>query len=156
LAKDVASHRPDLIMTSTVRMIHHFRTATSSIPIVALTSDPIAFGVASSLARPDGNVTGVIPDAGLEITDKRIALLKELVPHARRLGYLAPKQAMELAVGRWVQKASERMNLVLVEGPLESPMDRLEYVRVFSRLAKERIDALLVASNAENRTHSQT
>jgi putative ABC transport system substrate-binding protein len=47
LAKVVVSRRPDLIITSTVRMIEHFKAATSSIPIVALTSDPIAFGVTS-------------------------------------------------------------------------------------------------------------
>jgi putative ABC transport system substrate-binding protein len=136
-------------------MIERLKGAGATMPIVAITSDPIALGVVSSLARPEGNITGVIPDAGIEINDKRLALLKELVPQAARFGYLAPSATMGSAVGRRVQDACQRMGVVLIKGSLESPIDRSEYARVFALLTQARVDALLVASDAESLTHSR-
>src|SRR5438094_698680 len=53
---------------------------TSTIPIVmAATGDPVAAGLAQSLARPGGNITGV-SGLQLELSAKRVALLKETVP----------------------------------------------------------------------------
>ena len=61
---------------------------TTSIPIVGMTADPVAYGLSSSLARPDKNVTGVVLDAGLEIWAKRVQLLLEAVRKVTKLGYL--------------------------------------------------------------------
>jgi putative tryptophan/tyrosine transport system substrate-binding protein len=154
LAKEAVSGNPDIIFTVTPRMIAHLKGAGATIPIAASTSDPIAFGISSSLAKPEGNITGVIPDAGIEVNDKRLALLKELVPHATRFGYLVPRAAMGLAVGRRVQDACQRMGVALIVGPLETLIES-EYARAFALLAQERADVLLVASNAESRTHSR-
>ena len=155
LAKEVVSSNPDVIFTASFRMIESLKGAGATMPIVASTSDPIALGVALGLARPEGNITGVIPDAGIEVNDKRLALLKELVPHAARFGYLAPSATMGSAVGRRVQDACQRMGVALIKGALESPIDRSEYARVFTLLAQARVDALLVASDAESLTHSR-
>src|SRR5262249_40967153 len=76
-------------------------------------------------------------------------------PHATRFGYLGPSAAMDLAVGHRVQAACQRMGVALIKGSLESPIDQSEYARVFALLAQERVDALLVASNAESRTHAR-
>jgi putative tryptophan/tyrosine transport system substrate-binding protein len=63
--------------------------ATQSIPIVAfVASDPIALGLAKSLAHPGGNVTGVAVFAE-ETTAKRVELIREAVPLATRLGTIA-------------------------------------------------------------------
>src|SRR5262249_54914403 len=88
LARAVVRTAPDLIITYSPRMILPFAAATRTIPIVGFTSDPIALGVVASLARPGGNITGVVADAGLEILGKRFEILKELVPTARRVGFL--------------------------------------------------------------------
>jgi putative tryptophan/tyrosine transport system substrate-binding protein len=154
LAKEAVSRNPDIIFTVTPRMLQRLKGAGTKIPIVVSTSDPIAFGITSSLARPEGNITGVIPDAGIEINDKRLALLKELVPHATRFGYLVPRAAMALAVGRRVHDACQRMGVALIVAALETLIDQ-EYERAFALLAQERVDALLVASDAESLTHSR-
>ena len=63
--------------------------ATSSIPIVFITgSDPVDEGLIASLARPDGNVTGVTFFGGEQLIAKRIELLNELIPGARPLAVL--------------------------------------------------------------------
>ena len=64
------------------------KAATSTIPIVfQVGSDPVAMGLVASLSRPGGNATG-ISTLNAEITEKRIGLLRELVPQAAVIGVL--------------------------------------------------------------------
>jgi putative tryptophan/tyrosine transport system substrate-binding protein len=69
------------------------KAATSSIPIVfASSSDPVALGLVASLNRPGGNVTGVV-SLGVELTAKRLGLLSELAPQAKRFVALVSSNA---------------------------------------------------------------
>jgi len=61
--------------------------ATSTIPIVAITGDPVAAGLITSLAHPGGNLTGVSIDPGIAIA-KRLQILKEAIPRAAKVTYL--------------------------------------------------------------------
>jgi putative ABC transport system substrate-binding protein len=64
------------------------RHATDSIPVVSVGPDPVAIGLASSFARPGGNVTGVRLEAGSAMNGKRLELLKQLVPTAHRVAVI--------------------------------------------------------------------
>src|SRR5437868_9415643 len=70
LARDVVDTRPDVIIAMTGIMASAFKTATTTIPIVAVASDPVASGLVNSLAHPGGNITGVSVDAGIDIWGK--------------------------------------------------------------------------------------
>jgi putative tryptophan/tyrosine transport system substrate-binding protein len=63
------------------------KSATSTIPIVAVTSDPVKAGLVASFNRPGGNVTVVSP-SGTLLSAKRLGLLRELVPTATLIGVL--------------------------------------------------------------------
>jgi ABC-type uncharacterized transport system substrate-binding protein len=75
------------------------KAATSSIPIVFGTgSDPVALGLVASLNRPGGNATGVIT-LNVELTAKRLGLLRELAPQATRFAALvSPESALTDAI----------------------------------------------------------
>jgi putative ABC transport system substrate-binding protein len=65
------------------------KTATQSIPIVMVGArDPVEQGIVASLARPGGNITGISAATGPSIASKRLALIKEAVPRASRIGHL--------------------------------------------------------------------
>jgi putative tryptophan/tyrosine transport system substrate-binding protein len=66
LAREVVATNPDLIYTGGTPMTLKLKAATSTIPIVTATGDPIRLGIISSLAHPGGNITGVSVDAGIE------------------------------------------------------------------------------------------
>ena len=83
VARSVASRDPDLVFTIGDLLVRALREATSTVPIVVLTRDPVAEGLIQSLARPTGNITGVTGDLGPPIFAKRIQLLREIVPTAR-------------------------------------------------------------------------
>jgi putative ABC transport system substrate-binding protein len=60
-----------------------FKASASNIPVVTTALDPVGIGLAASLARPGGKVTGLSLDAGLQTLAKRVAVLKEAVPRCR-------------------------------------------------------------------------
>ncbi len=89
LAAEVVSRKPDVIVVNLNDLIKAFAAATSTIPIVAISGDPIVGGLLTNLARPGGNLTGVSINAGIEIYGKRLQILKEALPSATKVAYLS-------------------------------------------------------------------
>jgi hypothetical protein len=58
-----------------------------------MTSDPVGYGFAASLSHPGGNITGVTVDAGLEIIEKFLEILREVNLSASKISFLAPTDA---------------------------------------------------------------
>lgn len=87
LAADVVRGAPDVIFVSTTPAVRAAMAATRTIPMVILVGDPLGLGFVRSLSRPEANVTG-ISNGAAELTAKRLELLKELVPAARRVALL--------------------------------------------------------------------
>jgi putative tryptophan/tyrosine transport system substrate-binding protein len=82
------------------------KAATSSIPIVFSTAaDPVSLGLVASLNRPGGNVTGV-KSLNVELTAKRLGLLRELAPQATRfVALVAPNAALTDAIVKVVHSS---------------------------------------------------
>ena len=100
LARAVVKSNPDLIYAPTGGATGAAMKATQSIPIVFVTvSDPVAGGFVSSLARPGGNVTGVMQMGG-EITSKRLELVREVLPRTKRIGVLLDTRASDYVFQR--------------------------------------------------------
>ena len=67
LVRDVVSHQPDAILTISTPLTREFKQATSRIPIVSVSADPVGTGLVESEVRPGGNITGVAGETGLEL-----------------------------------------------------------------------------------------
>ena len=86
LAADLVRSKPDLIVAFAPQPVRAAKDATSEIPIVMLfVADPVGLGLASSLARPGGNLTGVATLAGGNFVGKAFDIIRELLPQAKRL-----------------------------------------------------------------------
>ena len=87
LIAELINLKVDVLVTYTTPAALAAARARSTIPIVVMTGDPTRTGLAASLARPGGNVTGIaILVDELEI--KKLQLLKEVVPAATRVGII--------------------------------------------------------------------
>jgi putative ABC transport system substrate-binding protein len=86
---------------------------------------------------------------------KRLEILKELLPGAKRIGYLVHKYFWQTTLADDLKLVSQRAGISLIEGALENPIDRQEYTRVFEVLAREHADALIVAEAPENSANRQ-
>jgi putative ABC transport system substrate-binding protein len=155
LASEVVRQQPDVILTFGDRMVRNFKAATTTIPIVGSMADPVAFGLVDSSARPGANITGVSVDAGREIMGKRLGLLRELIPTASRVGFLASRDVAEAPEGVAFREVAQHAGISLVAPPLESPIREAEYRRVFEVMTQERVDALYVSVQGELTTYNR-
>ena len=149
-AAAVQSH-PDVILAISGKTVSELKRLTDTVPIVGVMSDPVAYGVVSSLSHPGGNVTGASVDPGIDIWVKRMALLKEAVPGLKRVFFVAPDTTWTTAVGRSVRAAAGTIGVELVGPPVENPHHETDYAKAFFGVA-DRAEAVLVSSAAENRT----
>jgi putative ABC transport system substrate-binding protein len=158
LARDVVGRRPDLIVAPSGPMASVFKPATTTIPIVAITADPIATGLASSLARPDGNITGISSDGGFEFYGKVLGLLAETVPKLSRVDYLASQLQWELSTrsAEAVRTAARRAGISLISILLGTAFNEAAYQRAFDSLGRDRVDGLMVSAENEHLAHSVT
>ncbi len=88
LAAELVRLKVDVLVAETTPAALAAKNATKTIPIVFVrVSDPVGSGLVASLAQPGGNVTG-LTSISLELTGKRLELLKEALPGMSRVALL--------------------------------------------------------------------
>ena len=121
------------------------KAATSIVPIVFVAgSDPVKFGVVTSLSRPDSNITGLTAFTS-ELMPKRLELLHEVVKKATSIGLLVnPTNAVSESVQRDVQEAARTLGLQLnvVHASTEPDLGK-----VFATLNQLRAGALVIGTD---------
>ena len=156
LARTVVATNPDAIFTSGYPMVSGLKAATTTIPIVATIDDPVASGLASSLARPGTNLTGVTVDAGLELYGKRLALLVEVRPNVSVVGYLSSTDNWSRPMGVVVRKAAQQAKIALIHVDIGNSFNEATYSAAFSSMENARIDALLVSDEPDHNANAKT
>lgn len=113
LASALAQSKTVLIVALGTPAARTALTATNK-PVVFAAGDPVGTGLATSLARPGGNATGVSTLAA-ELVGKRLELLHQLVPRMRRIALLKnPDNPLELSVSEKAQQAAREFDLHVV------------------------------------------
>ena len=121
------------------------RAATTTIPIVFLVgNDPVQLGLATSLSRPGGNMTG-INIFNSELASKRLELIRDLLPRAARIAVLAnPADATLTEIQlKDVNTAARSMGLQI---QVHNANTSTEIDAAFATMGRERPDAVLVGS----------
>jgi putative ABC transport system substrate-binding protein len=148
LARELVGQRPDLLLAVGGDVIQAlFEASKGSIPIVGGVSDnPIRAGTAVSLARPGKNFTGVtfLTD---EMAAKRMELLKEVVPHARRVAAIFNPQHFDDEV-TFARRAAELLGIELSTHPISNVADLDEALRAASASGADSL--FVIASRLTN------
>jgi putative ABC transport system substrate-binding protein len=144
-AAELAALPVDVIVTYGTPASRAAKAATATIPIVMVAiGDPVRAGLVQSLAQPGGNVTGntiLSPD----LTPKRLQLVKEVIPAAKRVALLwNPDNVSNAVILEQMRAAAPGLDLGFTAVEARSAG---EIENAFAILARERPDALLLTSD---------
>lgn len=145
LLADLMARQPDILVTSGPRPAMLARDASVSIPVVAVaTENPVESGLAASFARPGRNITGVTGVDG--VFEKRLQLLKDIVPTARRFGvlmnpYTLPRAFLDNGMKEAERTLGVQIRVVEARGPDD-------FDAAFAELVRERVNGIAVLADA--------
>jgi putative ABC transport system substrate-binding protein len=156
IAAELVRLKVDVIVAGGPPALRAAMKATSTIPIVMRTAmDPVAVGIAPSLARPGGNVTGVT-SITTKLIGKQLELLAEVVPQAKRIAVLTAQsdRAKFMATEEYKEMAAAAQVLGVTLQVL-SARDPDTIDDAFVAMTKERAQALLVTPNPRYLQHGK-
>jgi putative ABC transport system substrate-binding protein len=152
LAKELVASQPDVIFAHSTPIVVALQRETRALPVVFVSvSDPVGSGVVPSLARPGGNLTGVLQyEAG--ITGKWLAMLKEIAPLTAQAAFLAnPKTTAYDFFLRSAKAVAQSLAIELVPTPVEN--DAAEIGHVIETFARAPDRGLLLVSDSTTLMH---
>jgi putative tryptophan/tyrosine transport system substrate-binding protein len=146
LAADLVKRPVDVIFsTGSVVSALAAKSATDSIPIVfANGSDPVQYGLVTSLGRPGGNVTG-ITFINAQLGPKRLQLLRLLNPKTATIAVLVNPKNPNAADARTFEAAGKTLGVEIV---IVQASTQTELIEAFAQAEQRRADALLVHVDA--------
>ena len=144
LAAALAARKPDLIYAPPQLAAVAAAHATRTIPIVFATgTDPVGAGLVSSLARPGGNVTGVVSFIE-SLAPKRVELLREFLPGAKRVGLVGDPNDPRLTSDRAaLAPVAAALGLTIFVAEASNPA---EFDAAVGKLIGQGVDVILAAS----------
>jgi len=145
LVQELAAERLDLLVSRGATTVFTIPLRERLPVVFAFSGDPVEAGMAKSLARPGLNMTGITFMA-LELSAKRVEVLKELVPRVKRIALLSnPEHAGELAEYRVTDEAARRLGAAVARHIVRNEKE-LEVA--YGAIRSGRVDALLVFPDA--------
>jgi putative tryptophan/tyrosine transport system substrate-binding protein len=148
LATDLINSGVAVIVATSQPSIAAAWRVTKSVPVIGrMVDDPVADGMAQSLARPGGNVTGVYTMTE-EMNPKRLELLKEAVPSVRRVGVLMRQDfpSANIATRDW-KTAETAAHQLAVELVALNVTTAAEITSAFEATSKRNIDGIMTFRN---------
>jgi ABC-type uncharacterized transport system substrate-binding protein len=153
LAAELVQLKVDCIVARGTSATRPVTQATSTIPIVMSASgDPMRLGLITSLARPGGNITGII-DMAEQLAGKRLELLKEAFPHIARVGHLSDKNISASATDLQEVEAAARLVGVRIQPLQVQGPEELE--QAFRAAREARAEALIVVQHGFLNSHRE-
>lgn len=147
LARELVSGRPDVAIAFPRNAIEALAAASAMLPIVMsfIGNDPVALGMVESLRRPGGRLTGQMVLAE-ELDPKRLAILVEALPRARRIAVFTPDPQFNPSIDDNMRAAAARLGVEITWVRIASSA---QYGDAFARLRHAGIDAVVFGSSPE-------
>jgi len=146
LAADLVNRKVDVIRTGSLPGTTAAKGASATIPIVfSLAVDPVAAGMVSNLARPEGNLTGV-SILNIELVPKRLELLSDMVPQAKTIALLVNPNNSN-AAARMVSDSQEAAGRKGVQVDVLNATDPTEIESAFTNLVHRQDGGLVVGTD---------
>ena len=144
LARELAGLQPDVTVAVGEAATRAMRAASATLPVIMFGNfDPVAAGLAQSLARPGRDITGIMISSEGTLAAKKLELLKEAVPTLRRVGVLAPDDPVAQKQIEEIRSAATALGLEVLVVEVRGGA----YAAAFARLAEGHVGALLVAAH---------
>jgi putative tryptophan/tyrosine transport system substrate-binding protein len=144
LADDLVRSKVSLILALTTPSAKAVMAATETLPVVFVSGDPVAMGLAASLARPGKNGTG-ISMLGTELTAKRLDFLKQLLPRAKKVAYLRnPSNPLAAIMFEEARRATKILGLNLEEIDAQEPS---AVEKALTTIRAKHVDGVLVSED---------
>ena len=152
LAAELVHLKVDVIVVTADVSAQAAQQATKTIPIVVTTGDPVTWGLADSLAKPGGNVTGLSVLLA-DLSGKRVEILRETFPKLTRVATLwNPTERVATPVFKETSTAAQALSLQLDSFEVQTLQD---IEKAFAEMPKLRPNALLVLLSPLVTLHSQ-
>ncbi len=140
-ASELVHRKVDVIFTGGIVATLATKNTTTTIPIVFIAVDPVAFGLFDSLGRPGGNITGLTSGAGPGLYGKRLELLKESFARVSRVAVLwNPDDPGSVVNVRGMEAPARSLSLKLQSVEMREANDLQQ---AFSAMKRERAKALV-------------
>jgi putative ABC transport system substrate-binding protein len=152
LAKEFVREKVDVIVTTSSVSAQAARKATRTIPIVMTSGSPVEQGLAESLAKPGGNVTGLSVLVS-DLSGKRVELLKDGFPKITRVATLWSPRSSEAVLG--LKETEEAAHALAIPLHLVKVQTREDIEKAFAALPKANVNALLVVLSPQVTLHSK-
>lgn len=145
LAQELAALKPTIVVAWPSSSARAMAAAAPTTPIVLAAGDPVSSGLVTDLARPGGMITG-LSSVTTELNVKLFELMMEALPKIRRVGILADSTIRaHIANMASARRAAQRLGFAAHIAELAKPED---IEQAMARLARDKLQALVIASNA--------
>ena len=146
-AQELVAAKVDLIVATSTRCAIAAKQTTSNIPVVFIAGDPIENGLIASLARPEGNLTGLASLAD-PLLAKRMQLLTQAVPGIARVAYLGVNETRTVQV---VQATAKALKVELLLAHAQGPDDVARAIRSGARADAWLVDTYEIFNSQRTR-----
>jgi putative ABC transport system substrate-binding protein len=140
LAAELVTLQPDVLVALSTAPVRALQRATTTIPIVFLSGDPLGLRLVSNLARPGGNSTGVSMMQDPELHLKRLQLLTEAAPALTRIGILSNPGISQAPLDA-MRTAGPALGLAVQVFQVEQPE---KYEATFAAMARAGVQGVVV------------
>jgi len=141
LIDELLAFKPDVLMTWSTPTSIALKKATSTIPIVSISGDPVGLGLAASLAHPQGNLTG-FAILSVDVEAKQLQILKDTISGLAAVAVLTNStNAVNPAIVKSIRRTGSSMGIGIQELEVQ---DAAQLAKAFDAAVAERSGAVLV------------